>query len=178
MNERSLAVHAVQARRDNGGTFGDTLRQAMTSRGYSLASFSRATGIAISTVSYYLKSGRIPTMARADLFAEILDTPQIAIVAFRALQRRCKRCGRKFHAEAQNRHHTVYCGNTCRTAAHRARARKVEVTNRRVRTRKMERAIEAHCRWCEPSGICREPTCALRGVSPLPLIQLDRRKAA
>ena len=42
----------------------------------------------------------------------------------------------------------------------------------------MRKAIAAYCAGCEPEGTCRTPSCALRDFSPLPLIQVGRRKAA
>lgn len=150
-------------------TFATVLRDTIAARGMSLADVRRATGISESTVHYWLTGDRMPTLAKADHMADVLGNAGIARAAAQALQRRCVRCRRKFYAAAKQRNHTRYCGNTCRQAVARARARRAEPTARRVRVAKMERAIVTFCRECEPDGICRTAECPLRAFSPFPL---------
>ena len=150
-------------------TFAGLLRDAMVRGGYSIAALHRASGIAEGTLAQWLGGKRQPTLQRADLLAELLDAPLLARVMLNVLRRRCVRCRKVFYADARNIRHTRYCGRTCRTAEYRHRTNGKRSTIR-PRLAVIQRAVAEHCAWCEPQGICRTAECALRPVSPLPLV--------
>jgi transcriptional regulator with XRE-family HTH domain len=150
-------------------TFASVLRDTIDARGMTPAAVHRATGVDQSTLSCWLAGTRLPTLQRADRLADVLEAPALSTAVASALRRRCVRCRRKFYAEARNRNHTRYCGKACRMAVHRARVNRTDVAASRLRTAKLERAIAAFCRGCEPDGICRTAACPLRDVSPFPL---------
>jgi transcriptional regulator with XRE-family HTH domain len=159
-------------------TFSAALREAMAAKSLTVLGLSRLTGIHDTTLSQYRTGKRIPDVARADALAELLDTPELRRAAMTMYRKRCVRCRKRFFVDPRNINHRIYCGPSCRTMGQRERARPKARQKQQRRIGVLEKAVAAHCRWCQPDGICRDSECALRSVSPFPIIvQLTRRAA-
>lgn len=180
MAEHSPGRLAAVHRPDNGLTFATVLRAAMTARGYSAYALGRAIGADKTAPWRWLNGKAFPSLFYVDRLADLLLEPELRRLALQLLHKRCARgsCRRRFLASAQARNRRLYCSKACQVAVTRkgyvGRVRKARISQFEA----LESAIAAHCDWCQPDGICRDSECALRGCSPLPLIQLVRRKIA
>lgn len=151
-------------------TFAEALRNAMTVAGYRPSQLARELGYAPTTVDNWLSRGTLPEITRLAAVADFLAAPHLVQIVMRATSRRCRRCHRRFSASPRIAYKALYCSGACKRAVARAQKSRRGISARRVRTAKLERAIAEHCRGCEPLGLCRDAGCALRPVSPLPLI--------
>lgn len=148
--------------------FALTMQRAMTTQSMTSVALARELGINRSRVANRKTGYCLPSVAMAERMADILCEPAIARLAADARRRPCDNCGRDFIAAEHSP--ARYCSIACR----RNMVKQVEgrrdlsraVLQRRVLV--LDRAVEAMCRECEPSGLCRTPTCPLQleGVSP------------
>lgn len=161
-------------------TFASELNRALEVRGVTAYQLDKRGVAANSNLSKYRDGTRLPAIETADILADALDWPALRREITKALTRRCHRCKRQYLADSKNRHWSKYCGKTCRSAVAIAKYRGKDVSQRRVRTARMERAVADFCNSCEPEGFCRSLTCELRKVSPLPFVALSSisRRAA
>jgi hypothetical protein len=160
--------------KESGKPFAVELRAAMEARGVSVVELSRQTGIHDTTLSSYRHGERIPNVARADLLADVLDSPGLRRAVLRMYTRRCVRCRRRVHVDPRNVNHQRYCGSSCRTMAQRERNKTVPKAREKLgrRVGLLEKAIAAMCGSCEPvDRLCRDGSCPLRAFSPFPLVQ-------
>ena len=175
--------------------FGDELRKALRTRDVPIKELCRAVGIGHTAVDCYLTGAVLPQTHRARAMAQVLSWPRLATIIEQARTHVCARptCDRTFINDggAPKR----YCSPACREAAESERAashalyraqgqdgrqRADAIARLRSATRiaderraVVEAAVAAFCAGCEPEGLCRDADCALRGVSPLPLLTLD-----
>lgn len=94
--------------------------------------------------------------------------------------RRCASCRRQFQ---QHLKRGKYCSKRCmvrdKSRRHRATVAARELTIITHERDRLRDAVEANCFSCEPDRICRDRSCPIQvaGVSPYPLISIQRRQA-
>lgn len=155
------------------------LRRALAARGMSQTTLARLSGYGASNIAKVLAGERYLSPHTAARIAEALDWPAIVTVAIKDRTTTCALCGASF-VRPITRGPQRYCGRKCRRAAsarqsrdsHRRRAL-TETRLARERLSLHQQAVAAFCHGCEPEALCRDASCALRPVSPLPLA--DRR---
>lgn len=147
--------------------FGLELRRALGERGQTVRGFSRANGIGRTRVQNWLEGSSLPPVQTAERVADLLMWPRLAELARQGRERACDDCGRVFTAESPTpqRYCSTECKRTHNKVAGASRDLSRAVMERRAR--RLTGAIEAMCRACEPSGVCRTPDCPLQvaGVS-------------
>lgn len=125
---------------------------------------------------YRLTRGdRFPSLRVAEALARILDAPYLAEAMLERRKKSCIICGATFIDRGTKRD-AVCCGTPCNRTLRARRDRGIRehsnahaaiIARRRLET--YSAAVVAFCRSCEPEGICRNGSCELRTVSPLPL---------
>lgn len=161
-------------------SFAAALRQAMTARGVTDSQLAERIGVDRTAIWAWRTGRRNPLGHYAVLLADALDADAITNIVSQMHRRVCARCGRSFIAQ-MNHPRYRFCRRSCQDLA--SYRKRVAVGKRgeraaRAEVRRLHAVIAKMCRSCEPTGHCRDSECALRNVSPLPLIQLTRRKAA
>lgn len=166
-------------------TFARALTAAMTARNVNITQLAARTGINAQTISNLRRGLNSPRLATAATLADALSWDALAQITEVARRRSCPVCNRTYITDHTDTSRRRFCSHKCQQLAWsrnavsgRARQRAKYEKKTTMLLREHQQAIEAHCRSCEPVDfICRDSTCALRGVSPLPLIQLARRVA-
>jgi transcriptional regulator with XRE-family HTH domain len=166
-------------------TFSAALTRAMDRQDVTIKALAARTGVNSQTISNLKRGINAPRLRTATILAEALHDEGLTLIVAADRRRECPVCGATFvtdHTDAQRR---KFCSHKCQQVGwnrqanagrDRKRARYEKKTT--MRLREHQQAIEAFCRSCEPVDfICRDSECALRGVSPLPLITLQRRAA-
>lgn len=174
--------------------FGDEMVKACRARGVTLNELARSVGIGHTALDHYRTGAILPKTVTALAIAAALDWPKLARLIREAREFTCVRpgCGQTFRNDGGSP--KKFCGPDCarivsnqRQASRRLRRAGQGVDEGRQRAAAMARlrsavriadertagvmaAVAAFCAGCEPEGMCREPECALRGVSPLPLL--------
>lgn len=144
--------------------FASYLRKRMEARGMRTRSeLAEALGVTATMVGYWRAGRYLPTPEVAERMAEYLDDARILVYVTQARTRRCGNCGRTFDA-MQTR--ANYCTVHCQRAAHTSKGKKFDAR---------QAAIDEMCAGCEPEGICRDDSCALRPFSPF--LVVNRRIA-
>jgi hypothetical protein len=172
--------------------FGTQLKTAMSRRRMRPFHLYKATGGGYSANQFHawLTGAALPRLDTALRLAEALVWPALAEIAREARTSACERpgCGKVFFTEGGRTR--KYCSPRCRQIVHeyyagRHRDRKLTVTAQEGDLRAIfqevkagleeldehRSAVAAMCGSCEPEGYCRTPDCALRLVSPLPLLR-------
>ena len=160
------------------------LDRALKARGTTVARLASALDMDRTAIAR-LRSGKAtPMLETAAALAELLGAPALSRLAVEARTHTCATCGSSF-VDAGRNGLRKHCGDKCRSAAHarRQRPRTAERTQSglRLATKRLTMfrdAVAAHCRDCEPEGICRDAGCHLREVSPLAFVPINRRRAA
>lgn len=172
--------------------FGDELVKALKARNVPLKEVARAVGISHTAIDHYRVGSILPKTATAGALAEALDWPKLALLVEQARTFRCERpgCSRTYRHEGGGPR--KYCTPLCVRQAEAQRAgstrlrqagqtgdgrlRAAAIAQLRSaariadeRAQLAEGAIAAMCADCEPVGLCRQPECPLRSLSPLPL---------
>jgi hypothetical protein len=170
--------------------FAAQLNMALTHRKARPYHVYRAIGGGFSSYTFYSwRTGTaIPTMEKAIKLAEFLDWPSLLQITREARTGTCQRrgCGKAFTTEGGKTR--IYCSPRCRQLAHEydqryAHAKRKKLGEDQAEQLRLARehqaaeaelsehraAVAAFCHWCEPENVCRNPQCALRPVSPLPL---------
>lgn len=119
-----------------------------------------------------LLQGRIvPRMETAVALGEALEWESLPMVAAQLRTKVCRMCKKRF-LDASPQLAGEACSEACKNRVMK-RARGVahtkELSIAQRRTGIVELAVAAFCARCEPASLCRQPTCELRPVSPLPL---------
>jgi hypothetical protein len=156
------------------------LQRALTTRGTSAYAAAKATGLGVSTVHGILR-GKTPRYTTAVKLAEHLHWERLATLALTERMRTCPTCGMEFMSAYEKV--ATYCSRRCRMTARQRRlrehgARQAVIVNHRLA--EYRAAIAAHCRGCEPFGLCRDAACEIQkaGLSPFPLVEIERRRIA
>lgn len=150
-------------------SFADELRRAMAARKVDDSALAQRMGIHRAAVWQWRTGAKMPMLAMADRLAEALDWDSLLTMVMIHRRKRCARCRKTYYRGS--RPNQKYCGSTCKRAVDKAKASDRLISRSRSRVKWLQDAIALHCKGCEPLGICRDSTCALRPVSPLPLIQ-------
>jgi DNA-binding XRE family transcriptional regulator len=135
----------------------------MRERAVKASELSAAVGVSNNSVYAYSTGDTTPSVAVAQRLADALMEPMLVELARISQRRRCETCIRLFYRESTRR---KFCSVACLKVAHKG--------GRRVETNPRQEAIDAMCGGCEPEGVCRDDTCALRQFSPLPFASLVR----
>jgi len=161
-------------------TFAQLLRTAMTRRNATRADVYRAVGTTSSSVKHWLDGSAYPDHEFVIRAAEYLSWPSLVARSIADRSGTCEACGRPTRG-TRGPTPPRFCGDRCirrtrdRREFDRKRIQHVGLWKRRAE--EAEEAIARMCGACEPEGVCRDETCALRECSPIPLIQLGRRAA-
>jgi hypothetical protein len=144
------------------------------------------------TVDQWLRGLGLPRLDAAVVLADVLSWPMLATITREARTSTCQRigCSQTFISQGKPR---MYCGPVCAGLAQsygvgHAHARRktlggaeavlhMEAAQGRAAAEErdeLRRAVAAFCDSCEPEGVCRQPNCPLRVVSPLPLSRVSR----
>lgn len=134
--------------------FAARMRKAMEEQGYTRASLAREMGVTPTMVGYWRAGRYLPPLPVAAQLAEVLDDGKLRSMVVEARTVRCGNCGKTFDRE-QTR--ATYCSPACQRRAHLKGGTKFDPR---------QEAIDDMCRGCEPEGICRDDSCALRPFSP------------
>lgn len=131
----------------------------------------REAGIGYSGLWNILRGHSAPSASTTTALAEALDWPRLQTISDSIRTKQCEICPKSFmdHTSTLKQR---YCSKACRGTANTRARRASRGDERRILARRLEKhteAVQAHCRWCEPAGICQDSECALRPVSPLPL---------
>lgn len=147
--------HGGAPRTPDHARFASYLRRAMEKRGLrTRVELADALGVSATMVGYWRAGRYLPTPEMATRLAEYLDDARILVYITQARTRRCGNCGRTFD-QMQTR--ATYCSTDCQRRAHTPTGKKFDPR---------QEAIDAMCRGCEPEGVCRDDSCALRPFSP------------
>lgn len=180
-----MATRKTKSRADDpkARAFAVEFRKAIKARGLTHKEFAAQLGCAPNWLSRYSNAHSVPTMDRAIEIADLLMWPAIIDRVKDYASRNCELCGTPFLQVSQQLKKR-FCTNACRATYHSRKMRgNDEVKERfgRMRLRVYAERIAAYCKECTGSeGVCREPECELREVSPLPLATarfLDKRSA-
>lgn len=147
--------------------FGLEVRRALAARGKTIRGFSAEAGIGRTRLQNWIAGASLPPVATADRLADLLMWPRLAELARAGRRRTCDDCGREFTVETASPQR--YCSTECQRV-HNKVAGSSRDLSRAVMERRVRRlvgAVEAMCRSCEPSGVCRTSGCPLQeaGVS-------------
>lgn len=144
--------------------FASRLRLLQEQRGWTRARLAEQLGVTATMVGYWRAGRYLPQVGMAQLLSEVMGDPRLLTLVQAARTGRCP-CGSTFDREQSRRQ---YCPIGCQRRAHLKGGAKALDPR--------QEAIDAMCRGCEPEGICRDDSCALRPYSPL-LFSAFRRVA-
>jgi len=171
----TVPISPESPRRIEARRFALTLRRVMHRDGVSGRRLADDAGLGRGRVGMWLMGRNLPTLEVAARLADALEEPELLACVVRSRTVVCVVCGRSVVNRGTGPRR--YCGAACAARTNRDRQGKPA----RERAAMAERslavatfAIEAFCRGCEPEGLCRDTTCSLRPVSPLPV---DLRRA-
>lgn len=174
-------------------TFGAALRQAMRVRKRKVADLATEVGYSFSNLSSARNGHQLPHPETIARLAGALDAPRLVAIADAYRERVCVECERRFTQKPTSPvRESRFCSQSCRAVWHRRNEREERrdtlysrlvsanrtatelrrrLTADREDLRRHEFAVAAFCRDCEfDSGACKDASCPLRPVSPLPLV--------
>ncbi len=168
----SYLIPPTSTKRDRAIRFGRELERAMKARGVGGRTIAEPLGASRTSIMYWRTGRMLPRIETARKLAEVLDWPKLANLAIELRQKRCIVDGVEF-VDDSGSDNRVYCSASCQRVSEKGRVG----VDRRTRAARAERALAVHraavaeyCTGCEPSGRCLTEECALRAVSPLPLV--------
>lgn len=163
--------------------FGDELLRAMIARGLTQTALAARSGYGATNLHRVLTGERMPAPYVVARLAEALSWPSLVDRGADARSAVCALCGVQF-VRASVGGPSRYCSRKCRRAVQARQSRESKRRRSLTETRFLRERLDLHqsaigafCRGCEPEGECRDSTCALREVSPLPLASRGRRVA-
>jgi hypothetical protein len=148
----------------------------MTRRGVSNAALARSIGVGVGLVWKWRAGASLPTPANAAAASEALGDDNLRRTSEAARRKRCLVCRSRFLDHGRSRR-KLYCGPRCAKAANARRGRASRGKSGVLAQRRLavyQAAVAAHCRDCEPGGVCHDGACHLRDVSPLPFARMNR----
>ena len=153
------------------------LIRVMQQRQVPVKGLAAATGTGMSSVSQLRTGDYLPSMAKAAQIADALAAPELVKLCADLRRRRCEVCDREFIEDHNGGTAQRWCDPACKEVG---RKRIKAANDRAFVTRRhdlwkrryvaAQSAIERMCWSCEPEGACRQPDCALRPRSPLPIV--------
>lgn len=165
-------LSAESPRRAAARAFGVGLRKAIVRRRIAKRELARRSGVTRSAIANYCCGSNLPTQTTAARLAEVLDASALLEIMARARELVCPIDGVRFVFAGQSRR--TYCSPECQHVADKMRQGVDHRVTSEAAVRRLklhQQAIGAMCRSCQPDGECRDATCPLRVVSPLPLAQ-------
>lgn len=158
--------------------FGTALLAARRRRKIGKRTIAVQTGISRNSLTEYERGRILPMFASACRIADALGDELLMAVARETRTMPCSICAKPILNDAA--HNRRYCSEACKDVDRKKR-KGVVPRHSSVRLErelaKYRPAVERMCRECEPAGACRTADCALRIVSPLPLV-LEREPEA
>lgn len=171
--------------------FGEALKRAMRSNGYTVNRLAAEIGYARHNLSDARSGYQMPSPTHLSTLVTLLDAPHLMVIARDYLRRTCDHCGAEFH-QRQQRGPTQarFCGPDCRRRWHLSESRRKTKSTLPSRIRSATREVvhlkrrldeadsenrrilaiaAANCWDCEPEGVCHMAECKMRELSPLPL---------
>lgn len=135
------------------------------------AEVARQVGIQYQRVFKWTKGKAMPSIHVVHLINDAYGDDELMRKAIVCNTRKCASCRKEFISEKpQGR--KFLCGFDCQRDSNRLLRKMgksaIGLTEFRARNLYSE-AVDKFCNGCEPSGVCKTPTCSLRVVSPLPL---------
>ncbi len=135
-----------------------------------------AMGMSRSSVTNWRNGRVLPRLETARRLALALEAPGLESLAAELRRRACLVDGVEF-VDDSGSDNRLYCSPSCQDVAQKGRVgvdrrARAAVAERRLSV--LQRAVDAYCRGCEPSGRCTTPGCDLRPGSPLPLREAMR----
>lgn len=168
----SHLIAIVSTKRDRAIRFGRELDRAMRTRGVGRRAVARALGFSDTSVMYWRTGRTLPRIGTAERLAEALAWPRLVTLDAELRRKACLVCAIEFvdDSGSDNRR---YCSQSCQRVKEKRvvgadRRQRAAIAERRLTVH--QRAVAAYCAGCEPDGRCVTPGCALRPVSPLPLV--------
>lgn len=162
--------------------FARELQKAMTTRDVGRVRLAMAMGLKSHSIIAAWRSGvTLPRTDSARALAEVLEWPRLLQIVLVARTQKCARpsCDKTFVNDGGGP--KAYCSPRCRgimeTSEGVSSGRRERDTLFRERE-ELRAAVRTFCMSCEPGGACQDPDCALRHVSPLPLIEAPSRALA
>ena len=163
-------------KRDRAVRFGRALERAMKARNVGSHTIADAMGMSRSSVTNWRNGRVLPRLETARRLALALEAPGLESLAAELRRRACLVDGVEF-VDDSGSDNRLYCSPGCQDVAQKKRVGVDRRTRAAMAERRLvvhERAVDAYCRGCEPSGRCVTPECALRPASPLPLREAMR----
>lgn len=133
-------------------------------------------GVRPETVRRLAVGQSAPQLKTADSLATLLNSERLTELALDLRRGVCPLCERTFVTMSRTRGRQRFCSKKCQTADHSRRERERRHHPYRVashRLREHQDAVAAFCARCEEGGVCRDNSCELRPISPLPFIALS-----
>ena len=162
-------------------TFSEALAAAMQRSGYNITRTAAAIHRNTQTVGNALRGVNVPRLETVAALADVLHAPELLAYSERDRTRQCVVCNQGFvtrHTrKSVQRYCSAKCSNVYWTRRHTSKRRN-SVRREIHLLSEYQDAVAAFCRSCtqgEPA--CRDNTCELRPVSPLPFIAIHRRAA-
>lgn len=160
--------------------WGAALQRAMDRRGVTQTALAAEALVSQDGIRRWRYGRVLPSIDSAARMAEALMDDRLLRLAIEARTRTCIECDRTFVMPHQNGpRFGRWCSDRCRQRKHESRQRATEARGRR-RSEREERngrelafyrdRVARYCGECEPAGVCLVADCALRDVSPLPLV--------
>ena len=160
-------------------------RTALRKRNVQQYEVADAVGLSRTTVSTYVTGKKVPKHTTSIKIADFLGWPAILEVSVKLHSSSCRVCGRQM-LDAGQQHKKAYCSAACRSTAHTRKSRERRSGQSAVRANYVARrlavfqeVVDAYCRSCtDGEAVCRDSSCGLREVSPLPLVKRPARRIA
>ena len=158
--------------------FARELSKAMLTRKVGARTVAKAIGnIGRSSIVNWKTAQALPRMESAEALATALRWPKLEELIRQARTVKCQGpgCDIEFihNLPTRRSYHSIRCQRLAERARHlsgvRSRVDHDNITRGLAQSRS---AVAAFCRGCEPEGSCHQPKCALRAISPLPLVEL------
>lgn len=157
--------------------WGRALKTEMTRRSMTVNELAARVRCQKATISDYRRGNSLPLVSRASDIAEALAAPRLLELCVELRTVKCEDCERTFVRNQRGGTQRRWCSYACKdryrkrvlyTAERHWTGKRYDTWQRMAR--KLSEHVTAMCRSCEPGGICRQDDCALREVSPLPLV--------
>lgn len=171
----AIPLRADSARRVFARQFADELTRAMRVRKVGRDTLGAALGMkdGASMIAHWRSGEGLPRVETAARLAGALDAPLLLEIARAGRAGTCggPGCAKTFINEGGSPKR--YCSTRCRSAAAKLRewggSKAQRADNAERRLAEHQSAVASCCAVCEPGGLCHQPRCALRPVSPLPV---------
>ena len=172
----SYRIQPHSPRRTAAIKLGKLLAQRLEERHVSRRGLAAHLSTSRSLLQMWIRGEVLPSLESAGRLAEALADDRFLEIVKASRIGKCP-CGREFLIDGGGRR--KYCSPECLRAEQKVR--NGVLPNRETLARRLESyraATDAMCRSCEPEGLCRTPECALRDVSPLPLVRITSMDVA